>query len=186
MKVKILVGLLIFLIIVNLATIGTYVYFRFTGPPFREFDNRQPGGAHMPPPIRELGDKEREAMFKLMRDFFEETHGLRDSVRTHEHELYSLFQQDPVPQEKIEAKLKEIAGIKIEISKKAAARFIEAKTFLSPGQQERFFNSIMQSQPEFGHGGGPQKLPPGGRDSLHDRPPFDHGRPEFDPNRRMP
>jgi Spy/CpxP family protein refolding chaperone len=184
MKIKILVGVLIFLIIVNFATIGTYVYFRITGPPFSEFQNR-PSDLRMPPPIRELGDKEREEMFKLMRDFIDETRTMRDSVRALDHELFQLFQQDPVPQETIEAKLRDIAEVKIEISKKAAARFIQAKTFLTPQQQERFFNSIMQSQPEFGPGWRPPHGRFDARDSLHGRPPED-GRREFDRPRRIP
>jgi hypothetical protein len=165
MKIKILVGILVFLIVVNLATIGTYVYFRFTAPPPGGFQNR-PHDSHMPPPIRDLGDAEREKMFGLMHDFIDETNTMRDSVRLLEHELFRLFQQNPVMQENIDSKLKDIAAVKVEISKKAAARFIQAKTFLSPEQQERFFDAIMQSQPDFGPGGRPPRLPFGGKDSI--------------------
>ena len=178
MKVKILVGVLIFLTLVNLAMMGTFAYFRFVHPPFDEFRNH-PMDSRMPPPILELGEKERGQMFKLMRGFIDDSRPMRDSVRLMENELFQLFQQNPVVQEKIDSKLKDIAAVKVEISQRAAKDFVQAKTFLTPQQQEHFFKAIMQSMPDFGPGGGPQQGPMKGKDSLGMRLPDGQPPPEF-------
>jgi len=175
MRLKLLVGILVFLIVVNLATIGTYLYYRIEQHPaeIRDF----PPGAPIPPPLHDLGTIERTKLLKLMMDFHDETMELRDSVRSLEHESYILFQENPVSKDKINAKLQEIAAIRLEISKKAAARFIEAKTFLTQEQAERFFGAIMQARPD-----GPDGPPPfrGGRppDPMRDGQPQDGPPPE--------
>ena len=178
MKMKILVGALVFLIAINLATIGTNVYynvFRNVEQQMRDF----PPGAQPPLPLRNLGSKERVQLLELMKKFHDETRDLRDSARDMEREMSKIILENPVSQDKLDAKLQDIARLRMEISKKAAARFIEAKSFLAPGQQELFFGAIMQAHP------GMEGPPPGGPrrggpphdfrfrdgDSMRDEPP---------------
>jgi Spy/CpxP family protein refolding chaperone len=181
MKTKVLIGILIFLIVVNLATIGTYVYMRLT---HRRAFTEQPGppGGGMPPgmpgngPMAQLTEDQRHKLFDLMSGFHEETYALNEHAAEIERETFKLLHEDPVPQEKVDARLKEISDIRLEISRKAAQKLVRAKEFLAPEQQERFFGAIMQSHQGIGGPpmrGGDMPPPPGLRrpDSMDSGPP---------------
>lgn len=183
MKTKILIGILVFLIVINLATIGTYIYLKVTHERAYTTELLPPGG-RMPQgmpgndPMMQLTEEQRHKLFDLMHGFHEEARTLNARVMDIERETFKLLHETPVPQEKVDAKLKEISDIRLEISKKAARKLIEAKEFLSPEQQERFFDAIMQARQEFG-GPPPMRggMPPPERfrhpDSMGFEPPFE-------------
>src|SRR5262244_171548 len=126
MKMKILVGVLVFLILINLATIGTHIYLRFFhhGPA-----EHMPPPGHLPPMLEQMSEDQRHKLFALMDSFHDETDGLRKHTDELEGETFKLLQQNPVQQEKVDAKLKELADARLEISRKAVAKMVEAKSF---------------------------------------------------------
>jgi uncharacterized membrane protein len=152
MRLKVLVGILVFLIILNLATIGTFLYVHFShGPDGAPGPlNVWPGLGSGPEPGERYSIdkrvrfqvKEREALRTLLNEFRSETDDLRSRAQDLEREAFELMQQDPVPKAVVDSLLKEISLVQYEVSKRAAAKLIEAKKILPPEQQRHFFNAI--------------------------------------------
>lgn len=164
MKVKILIGALLFLIAVNLATIGSYVYLRFTHnqphpllrrewvahPPFR--GRRGPGFY--------LNRAQRKQLMKLLQSFHRETMPERRQIRIIERKTFQLMQKDPVPMDSVEKNLKDIASIRYKISIHIIKKMMAAKSYLTPKQQHEFYNAIMRAQAERNGNVPPQGPPP--------------------------
>jgi len=153
MKLKVLIGFLVLLIILNLATIGTFLYVHFTrsAPRHAGWTGPRPG-MHASSDVREgTGERmrfhahEREELMVLLTQFREDTKQLRDRARDLERKTFDLMQEDAVPVEKVDSLLKEISIVQYEISKEATAKLIEAKKVLSPEQQKHFFEAIHRS-----------------------------------------
>lgn len=152
MKVKILVGALLFLIAVNLATIGSYVYFRFSANNSRPFFNREymmrrPFGRG-PGPRLQLDRQQRQQMFKLLTEFRRETVSERRKIDSLERVTFRLMQQNPAPMDSIDANLKRITDIRFEISQQIIKKLMAAKSYLTPRQQHQFYNAIMRARAE--------------------------------------
>jgi uncharacterized membrane protein len=183
MKTKILIGILVFLILVNLATIGTYLYLRTTRPDGRPFPADMDRGSGSDP-MAQLSAGQRERLGDLMRGFREETSTLHDQVRALEETTFSLLHREPVPSDSVDLALRRMADLRLEISRKATARLLEAKAFLSPAQQDILFEAIMKARPGMGApmgrpGGPPGGFPPLGPgrmppDAREGPPPGDH------------
>jgi Spy/CpxP family protein refolding chaperone len=153
MKLKILMGALLFLIVLNVATIGTFLYIHFTRPPQpsglhtvgpdggRPFDGGGPHALH-------FRSKERMQLRKLMQDFHLETVDLHARLSTLEDETFALMQQDPVPRADVDSLLGELSTVRLEIMRKATDKLIEAKAFLTPEQEERFYSAILGMRPD--------------------------------------
>lgn len=161
MKMKLLVVALVFLIIINLATLGTYLYFRFArdhdGPPFGP-PNRAPEF------MKQMDEVQRTRLFELMRGFHEETRDMRERVRVIEDETFRFLQRDPVIQDSVNARLEAISRMKLEISKRATTKLLAAREFLTAEQLEHMYRGILQMRT-----GPPGDGPPDGR-------PFPPGR----------
>jgi uncharacterized membrane protein len=150
MKVKVLVGVLVFLIALNLGTIGSYVYFQLTG------NNQRPGFSKLEefpeplPPRMELhlNRQQRHQLMSVLRNFNEESRPARIQIRELEGEVLGYMQEDPVPLEKVEQNLKKMSDLRLEVTQMAVRKMIDAKQFLTPQQQRRFFISIMRERPE--------------------------------------
>lgn len=170
MKLKILIGILLFLIVLNLATIGSFVYFRFTresrdyeGMPFSGRGRRGSFGKEGHPEMR-LAREDREQLRDLLYDFGEETSNLKIRIHDLEDQTFEAMQEDPVSRERVDSLLEEIADTQLEISKKATEALISAKSVLSPEQQEMFYNAILRVRPS------PPGMGPGFR-NRHPPPP---------------
>src|SRR5258706_11709048 len=135
MKMKLLIGVLLFLIVVNLATIGTYLYVRFA---HRSYDPRESGPPAGRPFPREMGlsEDQRNRLFDLIHGFHEETRELGMRIHDLERATFALLQENPVPQERVDSVFDEICKARLEMSKRATKKMIEAKAFLTPAQQE--------------------------------------------------
>ena len=168
MKTKILVGVLLFLIVVNLASIGTYLYQRYTAEP-SEGMGFMPGGMGGPPfgrgqsPMMELSGEQRQRMMELFRTFHEDTKDLHVKIRSLEERTFDLLQQESVPMEQVDRNLEELSGLRLEGSRRATQNLMKAKAFLTPEQQGMFYGALIQARPRPGTGG-PMGGPPfGGR-----------------------
>jgi uncharacterized membrane protein len=170
MKLKILVGVLVFLIVLNLATIGTFLYMHFTRPapppgyaPALAPDVPRPARA---PRLRHLPPERREELVNLLREFHAETSALRARTTDLETEAFVLMQLDPVPSARVDSLLREISAARLEVSRIAAQKLIEAKAVLPPEEQRLFFDAILEARPVHRHFDGPaagERLPDGSR-----------------------
>ena len=172
MKLKILIGVLVFLIVLNLATIGSFVYMRVTQG---ERTDRWPvpgmmRGTSRPgerAPRAEFRNEHRKELRKLFREFHSETQDLRLRIHDLQGEAFALMQQDPVPKAEVDSLLEEISTLHLQISKAATQKMIESREFMSPEQMKMFFNAIRGPAP--GGRGGPM-FDGRGRKGHPDRP----------------
>jgi uncharacterized membrane protein len=154
LKIKLLVGILVFLIVVNLATIGSFVYMRWShrdAPPpgyfdHRGFDHRRGPWADRDARMR-FPREDRQELMGLLRELRDETQDLRDRIDELEGQTLRVLQQDPVPRAQLDSLLEDIAATQLLISRKATDKLIEAKIHLSPEQQKMFFEAIRTVRP---------------------------------------
>lgn len=157
MKTKVLVGALAFLFILNLATVGTWLYVRWAGP---SSESTLPVGG--PPELmRELDETTRQQLRAVMVDFRREVMPLQHEVRSAEDSIALLLQQDPVSVPSIRIALRRVADLRTEISLRAVERLVATKKFLTPDQQRIFFRAIMDARPRGPRGSG-AGMHPGG------------------------
>jgi uncharacterized membrane protein len=177
MKTKVLVGILILLIIVNLTTLGTYLYLRFVAPgePAPGF----PGGGP-PPAIMELDPAARSQLRDLMMDFRREARPLQEQILRAEDSIAVLLEQEPVPADAVDRLFERTADLRVSINKMALRRLVQTKSFLPPEQQRLFFRAIMEARPQMGPRGGFGRGPFMGPDSDRGRPFGPEGRPHRD------
>lgn len=153
MKVKYLVGALVILVIINVATLATFTVLhiqnqRNVGPgPFVGQRMAAERFGRNGPPGEMLSHRERHELRELLMDFREETRPMHDRLREIEQQAIALLREDPVPRAEVDSLLGEVAQTRLEIARAATDRMIEAKSVLSPGQQEFFFRAIVVAQP---------------------------------------
>jgi uncharacterized membrane protein len=151
MKLKILVGVLVFLIVLNLATIGTFVFMHFNrpAPPQAPFPGMVPQGrpSGRAPRLRHLAPERREGLVGLLREFRTETAALRERTSDLEGEVFVLLQLDPVPEARVDSLLREISATRLEVSRIAARKLTQAKAILPPEERRLFFDAILEARP---------------------------------------
>ncbi len=152
MKLKILVGILVFLIVLNLATIGTFLYIHFTkaNPPPAFLAPRMTPESARPmraPRLRHLPPEHRERLVGLLEEFRVETSVVRLRMIDLESEAFDLMQLDPVPAARVDSLLREISTTRLEISRIAVRKLIEAKAVLPSEEQRVFFEAILEARP---------------------------------------
>lgn len=158
MKLKVLVGILVILIAVNLATIGSYLYRlnrdgdrgRRNAPMPAMFHPERPGGIRGDGPGRALMGKlsreERDQMMQLLSELRMETEDLRILIHAMESDVMMALRQDSIPKERVDSLLQEISAAHLQISHKATNKLIEAKSYLSPEQQELFYDAMLKAR----------------------------------------
>jgi len=128
MKVKILVGVLVFLVVLNVAALGTFIYYgHFSRPPMPPAPgsrgaSHERGASSSGPWLRHLPHKERDELFNLLEEFQRETRDLRTRAHSLEDEAFGLMQRDPVPSARVDSLLGEISAARFEISRIAARK----------------------------------------------------------------
>lgn len=151
MKVKILVGILVFLIVVNLATIGSYIYFRMerrSDRISRFRDNNFPERFQKPPHL----DLDREQMHQLLElrmSFERDTRELSERIRGLREDIFQMLKNDSVSMTDIEGKLEEISRLRTQIDKAAINKLIEAQEYLTPVQRDHFLRFLLKAPPDF-------------------------------------
>jgi hypothetical protein len=156
MKTKVLVGILLFLIVVNLSTIGVFVFHILRGPKEAEpvaFEGGRPPMMGPESPMMRLQPEVRERMHALMTNFREETRDLQQKIFVLEDSTVALLKNDPPPMNHISDNLRQISDLRLLMNQKAIHNLLQAKSFLPREQQEMFFRSIMQARPQIGRYG---------------------------------
>lgn len=149
MKIKFLVGALVFLIVVNLAVIGTFVVMHVSHKPAPPGDFRMramaPNGEkqmrrpHIPM-------EHREELMIYLGELREETAPLRERIAGLEDQMFEAIQMEPVSETRVDSLLQEISTIQYEIRKVATKKLLKAKEVLPPEQQEMFFRAMLNAR----------------------------------------
>ena len=174
MKTKVLVGILLFLIVVNLSTIGVVVYHTLRGgPPQVEgipFEGGRPPGMMGGEPMMSMQPEVRERMHALMMGFREDVKDTQQKIFVLEDSTVAMLKNDPPPMDRINENLKKLSDLRLSINQKAVHNLLQAKSFLNQEQQEMFFRAIMQARPQMGRtgGGGMGRGPMRGRQLRED------------------
>jgi uncharacterized membrane protein len=153
MKIKILIGLLLFLILVNLATIGSYLVMLKRGKaaePSRRGMMTQPADAPFAEgrPLRRMSPELRKQLQDNIRALHRNTRDLRMTIHGLEAETFALMQMEPVPAERVDSLLQEIAAARLEMSRMATKNLIEARSELSPEERKLLFDALLSSRPD--------------------------------------
>jgi len=158
MNRKVLSGVLIFSIALNLAVIGTFLYHRFRGPgyPPPEFGKEVQGrffrNLDIPLP-------KKEKLFTLMKSFRDESRPLQERIYSNEKHLIEQIENEESSREEINTTLDTLAALRLRQSQKAINHFLKARAFLSPPQQRRLFEMILRMRPPMGRGMRNQRSP---------------------------
>ncbi len=135
MKIKILVGLLIVLIVLNLATIGSYVYFRWVQPPPPpEFPPPPPHRKFPPSRAMQLRPEQRIKLHRLRKEFMKEARPYRQEIGRLRQDIIGLLLQEEVDTAAIYRKLEEISALQMNIEKQAINLILKTREFLTPWQ----------------------------------------------------
>ena len=162
MKTKVLVGVLLFLILVNLGTIGVYVFRLLRpGPPEAAFLSDREGQ-----PALALRPEAREHLRGVMERFQEDTRDLQKEAEQIEDSTVALLCMEHVPMEQVQTSLRSLADVRLRLSTHAVASLLAAKPYLRPEEQNTFFRSVVHARPR--HGG-----PMPGRAPMPERDPRD-------------
>jgi len=151
MKVKILVGLLIFLIVVNLATIGSYIYFRMDDKSDRmipRFRNSDFPVRFQKPPHLDLDREQMHQLLELRMSFERDTRELSEQIRALREGIFQMLKNDSVAMTDIEGKLDDISRLRTQIDKAAINKLIEAQEYLTPVQRDHFLRFLLKAPPD--------------------------------------
>jgi Spy/CpxP family protein refolding chaperone len=175
MKIKILIGILLVLIVINLGTIGTYLYLQSTRDRNipRWDQNRRPPFHPNHRPEMKLDRKQRHQLRNLLREFQQENKDIRSRIWELERTTFDLLQQKNIPQDQVNQNLKELSEYRLKLMTAAVEKMIKAKSFLTPEQQKPFFDIIMESRPAPPFGMEPGAGPPSPPDEMNEMEKLD-------------
>ncbi|HEX9972804.1 MAG TPA: periplasmic heavy metal sensor [bacterium] len=152
MSKKTLGWLLVFSVILNISTIGTFSYFRWmkTGKSrsfshkrdHRDYFNQQLG----------LTAAQADSMENLRSRFWQEIKPLRMQLDQARQELFQVLKQDSLGDQKINLKIDEISEIQKLMQRKTIENFLQHQSILTPEQNKKFIE-IMSSRLFFGEPG---------------------------------
>ncbi|HET6350244.1 MAG TPA: periplasmic heavy metal sensor [Candidatus Krumholzibacteria bacterium] len=162
MKVKLLVGALAVLVIMNIAALGSFWFMHNHAPQFRE-DFRRGDRMGRWSGAPEMSPEDRRRLFRTMRSFHQEIRPLARQTADLEQDLIKSMGEDPVPRAHIDSLLEQISRNRLEIARRATNRMIAMGDSLSPEQREHMTDALMRMR-RGGRGG------PGDRDDADDRP----------------
>jgi Spy/CpxP family protein refolding chaperone len=146
MREKLIIFLLVFSLTVNVAVLVTMGYFwgkyDGEGKSFLRGDEFPPPPP--PPLISELSlDKEqRGKMRTVRRSFFNEIAPIRSELTTRRESLVNLLTAKKPDRNTIDQKLSEINALQSKIQYAVINNLLREKDFLTPKQQEQYFNCI--------------------------------------------
>ncbi|MDX1638092.1 MAG: hypothetical protein R3281_08995 [Balneolaceae bacterium] len=173
MKVKTMVGALIFLIVLNIGLLGTIVYLHVTDrkPPIARFMDPKPKfEAPFTQPfdsVENLSAEQRKKLVQVLQSFRTEVEPQREQILRLEEKMFTvLIEQDSSSTDSIRNTMREIAEIRLQIGDQALESLQEAKKFLSERQQRIFIRRIMSA----GRGPGPDGPTP----LMRNQRPFDN------------
>jgi Spy/CpxP family protein refolding chaperone len=145
MKIKILVGVLVFLIVLNLVTIGSYVYFRWMAPP-------PPSAPDIPAMMREhfrrhhprLEPEQRQQLRNLHRKFMSETASDREAILNLRRQIFKMLTAEQLDTVLLRQKMDSINWYRQRIEEKGLRMLILSRHVLTPPQRMEFYRMLEQ------------------------------------------
>ena len=156
MKIKWLVGALVVLIVLNVATMGAFLYAHLHDDSWR---------GHRRPPMDFLAHRspdEREHLLRAMRSFHEQVGPLVAETDKLDAELIASLAKNPVPQAHIDSLLTVISAKRLEIARRATHHMIALGDSLSVEERQHMMGMLLQMHPGLGPGGPGMPPPPDG------------------------
>lgn len=142
MKIKLLVGALVVLIVMNIAALGAFLFVHVHNDHrghlragFRG-DHRRAAGA--------LNDDERKKLFNAMKSFHEEVRPLADNTKALEDDLMVAMRENPVPRARVDSLLQQISANRLDIARRATDRMIAMGDSLSPDERAHLVDALMR------------------------------------------
>ena len=139
-KLKILIGVLVFLGLVNMATIGSFLYFQMKKPAFREAKSRY---------FSELPKEKKVLVKNTFRQLRENSKEIINEVRRNERKLYELLIAEDVDTTAIYNTLQEINRLQGEKALKGIKHLLILKKELTPEEQRTVFRIILREKSQF-------------------------------------
>jgi uncharacterized membrane protein len=138
MKLKLLVGILVVLLIINIAALGSFLWLHHT-----HRQNSQLDRAHRFA-LRYVPEKDREKFFRTARSLHQDVGPLAEQTSTLEKELINSMRKDPVPRAHIDSLLEQISANRLEIARKATDRMIAMGDSLTPDDRGRMVDALLR------------------------------------------
>jgi hypothetical protein len=154
MKIKVISGVLIFSLALNLAVIGTFLYRRvlMTDHDFPPKDRI--GGRTKFLKDMDLEDEKRTKLIEVFSEFRKTNKETAIQINALEDQLFETLKGESMDVDRAYLIMDQIGEKKLALGKKALDQFIKAKSFLSPEQQDHFYRMLMKGKPNprFGKG----------------------------------
>ena len=141
MKVKLLVGALVVLMIMNVAALGSFLFLHLHG-------DRAPGPGRERLVhrwvARNIPQEDREQLFRTMRSFHQEVQPLVEQTADLEAQLIATMRENPVPRARIDSLLEQISHNRLEIARRATDRMIAMGDSLTPDERGHMVDALMR------------------------------------------
>ncbi|RMG68785.1 MAG: periplasmic heavy metal sensor [Calditrichaeota bacterium] len=150
MKVKLLVIALVVLTVLNLATIGTVVYYNQWG---RAREWRWHHGREEPPPFARGGPEmfltpeERGQLMQIHRELEAELRPMKERIRRQKRALADLISREALDTLAVRQKLEALASLQTQIQLKAIARLHSIAVQLPVEKRKAFFEMVLSARP---------------------------------------
>lgn len=139
MKLKVLVGALVALMIINIAAIGSFLYLHHHA----KHPGKQPDRAHRFA-ARYVPEKDRAKFFRTARALRQDIGPLADETGALEKDLINSMRQNPVPRAHIDSLLEQISRNRLEINRKATDRMIAMGDSLTSEERGHMVDALMR------------------------------------------
>ncbi|MFZ0389824.1 MAG: periplasmic heavy metal sensor [Calditrichia bacterium] len=133
-KIKIFIGILIFLMIINLAVLGSYLYHRWSLPERTFPFSHERSAAMFDHSLPRLDREQRHQLRRLQHRFHETVSPFLQQRRQYRRDMFELLRQDELDTAAVYEKLKELNLVDQDIERKAVELLMETRQFLSPEQ----------------------------------------------------
>jgi uncharacterized membrane protein len=145
MKVKLLVGALVVLVVMNIATIGAFLFVQLHHSPapvsWRGRDRAEQLHERL---LGDLSRPERRRLFGAMRSFHEETRSLYEETAALERDLITSMNESPAPRAHIDSLLQQISANRLEFARRATDRMIAMGDSLTPEERAHMIEALMR------------------------------------------
>lgn len=142
MKIKLLVGALVLLLVMNVAAVATFVVVQVRTPRLVLQDR----------PLRDLDREKRRALLASMKEFREQARDLIDETHALEDEAIAAMGETPVPRARIDSLLEQISANRLEIARGATDHMIKLGESLTPEERKQIMTFIMHKRGHRGKG----------------------------------
>src|SRR5258705_1802061 len=129
MKVKVLIGVLVVLMVMNLAARGSFMFMHLHGDRHHGHSGERRMQRWV---MRNVPEEDRERLMRTMRSFHEEVRPLAEQTGKLEEELISSMRQDPPPRAHIDSLLEQISHNRLQDPRRATDRMIPLAESLTP------------------------------------------------------